>query len=101
MHTVSGICQRLIQKDARLTGSISDFLHLIATRETRRAFECGKVSTSRELEQIEQRIYLIAVQFLEEKASLEMAPTVKANGKLGMKHTRNVIDTPDTTAFNH
>ena len=55
MHTVSGICQRLVQRDSRLqaAGSISDFLHLLATRETRRALEQGKASTSRELEQLE------------------------------------------------
>jgi len=59
MHTVSGICQRLLKKDSRLggAGTISDFLHLLATRETRRAFEQGKASTSRELEQLEKKIY--------------------------------------------
>ena len=40
-------------------GSISDFLHLLATRETRRALEQGKTSTSRELQEIENRIYVL------------------------------------------
>jgi hypothetical protein len=59
MHTVSGICQRLVQRDSRLSaaGTVSDFLHLLATRETRRAFEAGKASTARELEQLEKKIY--------------------------------------------
>lgn len=59
MHTVSGICQRLIQKDSRLSGAgtISDFLHLLATRETRRAMEQHKASTSQDLDLLERRIY--------------------------------------------
>jgi hypothetical protein len=78
MHTVSGICQRLIQRDSRLTaaGTVSDFLHLLATRETRRAMEQGKGSTTRELEDLEKRIYLLVTQFIEQKASLQTAPRV-------------------------
>lgn len=38
-------------------GSISDFLHLLATREVRRALEAGKASTTRELEMLEKKIY--------------------------------------------
>jgi hypothetical protein len=94
MHTVSGICQRLIQKDQRINaaGTISDFLHLIATRETRRALEQGKASTSRELEALEKRIYLLVAQFIEQKASMQTATRVQANGKLGIKQTRNVAE---------
>jgi hypothetical protein len=57
----------LLQKDARLSGagSISDFLHLLATREVRRAFEAGKASTTRELEMLEKKIYQQATIFIE------------------------------------
>jgi hypothetical protein len=34
-------------------------LHLLATRETRRAMEQGKAATSRELEELEKRIYTL------------------------------------------
>ena len=94
MTTVSGICQRLIQRDSRLTaaGSVSDFMHLLATRETRRALEQGKLTTARELDIIEKRVYLLVTQFIEQKTNLKTQPLVKANGKLGVKRTRNVTD---------
>ena len=103
MHTVSGICQRLIQKDSRFSaaGSISDFLHLLATRETRRALEQGKANSTRELEDLEKRIYSQVAQFIEQKASgIVMVPRVHANGKIGLKQTRKLPDiTTDSDAL--
>ena len=52
--------------------------------------EQGKGSTTRELEDLEKRIYLLVTQFIEQKASMQTVPRVQANGKPGIKRTRNL-----------